>query len=105
MVLRVASLPLGAPSIHAPHFSQRPRRERSIDKMNATYDVFKRLNDTGPGLWIETVANLEQAKRWFAGLSSKKPGTYIVFDSRLGTFIESLGSLSNLLSTPCPHSS
>jgi hypothetical protein len=68
--------------------------------MDTTYDIFQRLNDAGPPLWIETVASLEQAKRRLVGLSSKKPGTYMVFDSRLGTFIEPPGSLSNLLTTP-----
>jgi hypothetical protein len=68
--------------------------------MDTTYDIFMRLTDAGPPLWIETVTTLEEAKRRLAALSSKECGTYMVFDWRLGTFIELLESLpSNPLST------
>ena len=68
--------------------------------MDSTYDIFMRLTDAGPPLWIETVTSLDEAKQRLAILSSKDSGTYKVFDWRVGTFIELPGSLpSNPLST------
>lgn len=70
-----------------------------VNEMDTTYDIFLRVSDAGPPLWIETVTSLEEAKQRLAVLSSQERGTYIVFDWRLGTFIEHLGSLrSNPLS-------
>jgi hypothetical protein len=60
--------------------------------MDTTYDIFNRLNDAGPPLWIETVGSLEQASQRLAGLSSKRSGTFMIFDARLGKFIEPLRS-------------
>ncbi len=73
-----------------------------VNDMDTTFDIFMRLADAGPPLWIETVTTLEleDAKRRLAALSSKECGTYMVFDWRLGTFIDLLESLpSNPLST------
>ncbi len=61
-----------------------------VSDMDTSYDIFMRLTDAGPPLWIETVASLEEAKQRVAVLSSRKCGTYLVFDWRLGTFIEPL---------------
>jgi hypothetical protein len=61
--------------------------------MDTTYDIFKRITDAGPPLWIETVASLEHAKQRLAALPSKERGTYMVFDLRLGKFIEPLENL------------
>jgi thioredoxin-related protein len=58
--------------------------------MDTTYDIYMGLTDAGPPLWRETVTGLEEAKRRLAVFSS---GTYMVFDSRVGTFIELPGSL------------
>jgi len=70
------------------------------EQMDNTYDIFMRLTDAGPPLWIETASSLEEAKRRLAALSSKECGTYMVFDWRMRTFIELPGSLpSNPLST------
>jgi hypothetical protein len=66
----------------------------------ATYDIFMRIADAGPPLWIETVTTLEEVRRRLAALSSKECGTYMIFDWRLGTFIDLLETLaSNPLST------
>ena len=55
--------------------------------MDTTYDIFKRLDDAGPPLWMETVGNLDQARQRLAGLA-KQRGTYLVFDPRMGRIIE-----------------
>ena len=71
-----------------------------MHEMDTTYDIFKRVAGAGPPLWIETVATLDEAKQRLVVLSSKEYGTYMVFDWRLGTFIELLESLpSNPIST------
>jgi hypothetical protein len=62
-------------------------------RMDTTYDIFQRLSDAGPPLWIETVSSLEQAKQRLAALSSQEPGAYMVFDLRLGSFVEPLDGL------------
>jgi len=68
--------------------------------MDLSYDIFLRVGDAGPPLWIESVTSLEEAKQRLAVLSSQERGTYMVFDWCLGTFIEHLGSLrSNPLAT------
>jgi hypothetical protein len=56
--------------------------------MDTTYDIFRRLTDAGPPLWVETVISLEQAKQRLAVLSSLAPGAYMIYDLRLGMFIE-----------------
>ena len=63
--------------------------------MDSTYDIFMRLTDAGPPLWIETVTSLEEAKQRLTVLSSKECGTYMVFDWRLGTFIELPGEFGS----------
>jgi hypothetical protein len=60
-------------------------------KDGPTYDIFNKLNDAAP-LWIETVDSLEHASQRLAGLSSKRSGTFMIFDARLGKFIEPLRS-------------
>jgi hypothetical protein len=69
--------------------------------MDITYDIFERLADAGPPRWIETVHGLEQARRRLSSLSAKGSGTYVVYDLRLGMFIEVLNSRSSgLLAKP-----
>ncbi len=63
--------------------------------MDTTYDMFRRLVDAGPPLWIETVSSLEQASLRLAALSLKEPGTYMIFDLRLGMFLEPIESLAS----------
>jgi len=67
--------------------------------METTYDIFKRLDDAGPPLWMETVGNLDQARQRLAGLA-KQRGTYLVFDPRMGRIIEMPERSPNAASRP-----
>jgi hypothetical protein len=46
--------------------------------MDTKYDIFKRVGDAGPPLWIETVTSLEEAKQRLGALSSEECATYMV---------------------------
>jgi hypothetical protein len=54
-----------------------------VNEMDTKYDIFKRVGDAGPPLWIETVTSLEEAKQRMGALSSEECATYMVFDWRL----------------------
>jgi hypothetical protein len=47
--------------------------------MTVSYDIFRRL--PGGPMWIETVADLEDAKERLANLIESRPGDYFVFDA------------------------
>jgi hypothetical protein len=47
--------------------------------MKVTYDIFRRL--PGGPMWVETVQDLEDAKKRLANLIESRPGDYFVFDA------------------------
>ncbi len=54
--------------------------------MNAQLDIFKRLPDGHP-IWIKAVEGLEEAKRQLAEMASENPGTYFIFNTRIGRVV------------------
>jgi hypothetical protein len=47
--------------------------------MKATYDIFRRIPQTGP-VWIESVQGFENIKARLLHLINFRPGEYFVFD-------------------------
>jgi hypothetical protein len=46
--------------------------------MKVTYDIFRRL--PGGPMWVETVQDLENAKKRLENLAKSRPGDYFLFD-------------------------
>ena len=57
--------------------------------MDHKYDIFRTYPDDGRPVWIEAVANLEQAKERLRSLPSFRSAQYRLFDPRAGKFVES----------------
>ena len=55
------------------------------------YDLYKRDDEEGKNIWIETVIGLDDLKQRLEKLSSLKPGTYLVYDPTQAQFIEPFG--------------
>ncbi|MGA8143128.1 MAG: hypothetical protein WB987_04475 [Candidatus Acidiferrales bacterium] len=47
--------------------------------MDATYDIFRDLPDSGP-IWIEAVQGLKNAHARLTELRETRPGDYFVYD-------------------------
>lgn len=55
--------------------------------MTAIYDIFSKVPGAGP-VWIARVAGLERAQERLTLLSSKSPGTYLLYDFGSRRFVE-----------------
>jgi hypothetical protein len=55
--------------------------------MDTTYDIFRKLSGED-AVWVETVENLQQAKKRLIALATSTPGAYLIFDPREHKFIE-----------------
>jgi len=55
--------------------------------MAATFDIFKKVPGAGH-VWIARIAGLERAEERLMLLSSKSPGTYLLYDLGSRRFIE-----------------
>lgn len=51
------------------------------------FDIFRRISDKD-AVWVEEVQGLWQVKKRLMSLQSTVPGTYLVFDTTVGEFIE-----------------
>ena len=70
----------------------RPQSEVSIGSlgelvMDTTYDIFWKLSGED-AVWVETVDDLQQAKKRLITLATTTPGAYLIFDPREHKFIE-----------------
>jgi hypothetical protein len=54
--------------------------------MKLTYDIFRKLPDSGP-IWVEEVQDLEQARERLASLTEIRPGDYFVYDAHSAKII------------------
>jgi hypothetical protein len=59
--------------------------------MKATYDIFRRIPETGP-VWIESVQGLENIKARLLHLINLCPGEYFVFDPTTARIIARMAS-------------
>jgi len=55
--------------------------------MEATFDIFKRLQD-GKSLWITAVEGLEEAKKRTNRLADLAPGEYLIYSQKKGVIVE-----------------
>jgi hypothetical protein len=53
------------------------------------YNIFRKTPDT-PLAWVETVVNLDEAKKRLISLASGEPGDYFIWDPDEYKFIEPL---------------
>ncbi len=55
--------------------------------MNRTYDIFRTLSDSTP-IWVDAVVGLEQARKRLTELPGVESTEYLIYDSRMATFVK-----------------
>jgi hypothetical protein len=66
-------------------YSLRPTK-LEVARMDAKFDIFKRLPDGQP-LWVRAVEGLEEAKRQLIQMALASPGDYFIYNTRSGEVI------------------
>ena len=66
-------------------YSLRPLK-LEVARMDAKFDIFKRLPDGQP-LWVRAVEGLEEAKRQLIQMALASPGDYFIYNTRSGEVI------------------